>query len=579
MERPWFKFYDDGVPHSLTYPSATVPDFLRRSAERYPDQVATVFLGARLTYGKLKGQVDRFAAGLSDLGVRQGDRVGILLPNCPQTIIAYYATLSLGAVAVLTNPLYVERELIHQWSDAGVETAVILDRLWPRVDKVRDGTPLKRVIVTGIQDYLSFPKNLLYPLKARREGMWTPMPRQEGVFPFKRLLRHAIMPPQVDVSPDDLACLQYTGGTTGLPKGAMLAHRNLVASVTQMRQFLLQGHKDTEDKAIAILPLFHAYGMSGVMNLGVHLAATLVLLPLFDITMLMEAIRDERPTFFLGVPALYSAVLNYPGADKIDLTSIRVCFSGAAPLPVEVMERFEARTGARIAEAYGMTETASVTHVNPRRGIRKVGSIGVPIVGTDARVVDVETGTQDLPPGQVGELIVKGPQVMQGYWNQPEDTAEVLRDGPSTGPWSFGPGTEGSGGPWLHTGDIVHMDEDGYFYVQDRKKDLIITGGYNVYPREVEEVLYQHPKVLEAAVVGVPSRVRGERIKAFVVLKDGVEAKPSEIVEFCKVRLAPFKVPRSITFRDELPKSMAGKVLRRVLREEELARMSKSRER
>jgi long-chain acyl-CoA synthetase len=407
---------------------------------------------------------------------------------------------------------------------------------------------------------------LLYPLQARRDGTWTPIPRQEGVIPFKRLLRGAPTPPQVDVSPDDLACLQYTGGTTGLPKGAMLAHRNLVASVAQMRQFLLQGHKDTEDKAIAILPLFHAYGMSGVMNLGVHLAATLVLLPDFDMTRLMEAIRDERPTFFLGVPALYSAVLNYPGADKIDLTSIRVCFSGAAPLPVEIMERFEARTGARIAEAYGMTETASVTHVNPRRGTRKFGSIGVPIVGTDARVVDVETGTQDLPPGQVGELIVKGPQVMQGYWNQPEETAEVLRAGPSPG-------------RWLRTGDIVHMDEDGYFYVRDRKKDLIITGGYNVYPREVEEVLYQHPKVLEAAVIGVPSRVRGERIKAFVVLKEGAEAKPSEIVEFCKVRLASFKVPRSITFRDELPKSMAGKVLRRVLREEELARMGESRER
>jgi len=557
MDRRWFKFYDDGVPHSLTYPSITVPDFLRRSAERYPHQVATVFFGARLTYRELKDQVDRFAAGLADLGVNRGDRVAILLPNCPQTIVAYYATLSLGAVAVLTNPLYVERELIHQWGDAGVETAVILDRLWPRVEKVRDQMPLSRVVVTGIQDYLPFPRNLLYPIKARRDGTWTPVPRQEGVIPFKRLVRHAPTPPRVDVLPDDLACLQYTGGTTGLPKGAMLTHRNLVASVTQIRQFLLQGHEDATDKAIAILPLFHAYGMNGVMNLGVHLAATLVLLPLFDVTMLMEAIHTERPTFFLGVPALYSAVLNYPGGDKIDLTSIRVCFSGAAPLPVEVMKQFEARTGARIAEAYGMTETASVTHVNPRRGTRKYGSIGVPIVGTDARVVDLETGTRDLPPGQVGELVVKGPQVTQGYWNQPEETAGVLRDG------------------WLYSGDIARMDEDGYFYVEDRKKDLIITSGYNVYPREVEEVLYQHSKVLEAAVVGIPSKVRGERIKAFVVLKEGATAKRSEIVGFCKERLAPYKVPKSVTFRDELPKSLAGKVLRRVLREEELARIAK----
>ena len=549
MDRRWLKFYDKDVPRSLTYPSLTVPDFLRRSAERYPDQVATVFLGARLTYHELKEQVDRFAAGLADLGVGQGDRVAILLPNCPQTIIAYYATLSLGAVAVLTNPLYVERELIHQWSDAGVETAVILDRLWPRVKKVREQTSLRRVIVTGIHDYMLFFKKLLYPLRAKRDGTWISIPRQKDVFRFKELLRHAPAPPRADISPDDPACLQYTGGTTGLPKGAMLTHRNLVASVTQIRQFLLQGHKDAEDKVVAILPLFHAYGMNGVMNLGVHLAATLVLLPLFDLTMLMETIRDERPTFFLGVPALYSAVLNYPGGDKIDLTSIRVCFSGAAPLPVEVMEQFEARTGARIAEAYGMTEAASVTHVNPRRGQRKFGSIGVPIVGTDARVVDVETGTRDLGTGEVGELIVRGPQVMSGYWNNPGETAQALRDG------------------WLYTGDLARMDEDGYFYIEDRKKDLIITGGYNVYPREVEEVLYQHPKVLEAAVIGVPSKVRGERIKAYVVLKEGREAKVSEIVEFCRVRLAPYKVPKSIVFRDELPKSIAGKVLRRVLRD------------
>ena len=556
MDRPWFKFYDEDVPHSLTVPPITVPHLLQQSAERYPAQVATVFMGARLTYRQLKRQVDRFAAGLADLGVKRGDRVAILLPNCPQTIIAYYATLSLGAVAVLTNPLYVERELVYQWSDADVETAVVLDQLWPRVEKVRGQTPLKRVIVTGIQDYLSFPKNLLYPLKARRDGTWASVPRGTGVIPFKRLLSRRAAPPHVDLTPDDLACLQYTGGTTGLPKGAILTHLNLVASVTQIRHFLLQGHEDATDKAVAILPLFHAYGMSGVMNLGVHLAATLVLLPLFDLAMLAEAIHTERPTFFLGVPALYSALLNYPGSDKIDLTSIRVCFSGAAPLPVEVMEEFEARTGARIAEAYGMTEAASVTHVNPRRGLRKHGSIGVPIVGTDARVVDVEAGTRDLPPGQVGELIVKGPQVMQGYWNQPEATDEVLRDG------------------WLYSGDIARMDEDGYFYIEDRKKDLIITAGYNVYPREVEEVLYQHPKVLEASVVGVPSRVRGERIKAFVVLKEGVTAKPSEVVEFCKKRLAPYKVPKSVVFRDELPKSLAGKVLRRVLRKEELARLA-----
>jgi len=556
MNRPWFKFYDEGVPHTLEYPSITVPEFLREAARRFPSQVATVFLGARLTYRQLQIQVDRLAGQLHAMGVRKGDRVAIMLPNCPQTIIAYYATLSLGAVAVLTNPLYVERELEHQWGEAGVETAFVLDLLWPRVAALRDKLPLKRVIVTGIQDYLPFPKNVLFPFKARREGNWVHIPFSESVIPFKALVRGRVpAPPAVELSPDDLACLQYTGGTTGRPKGAMLTHRNLVASVTQIRTFLLQGHREAEDRAIAVLPLFHVYGMNGVMNLGVHLAATLILLPRLDIKMLIDAIRTERPTFFLGVPALYVAINSYPGIDKIDLTSIKACFSGGAPLPVEVLETFEARTGARIAEAYGMTEASSVTHVNPRRGVRKYGSIGVPIVGTDAKIVDVETGMRELGPGEAGELLVKGPQVMVGYWNQPEETAQILTDG------------------WLHTGDIAEMDEDGYFYVVDRKKDLILTAGFNVYPREVEEVLYQHPKVLEAAVIGLPDKVRGEKVAAYVVLKPGETAKASEIRAFCRERLAHYKVPRAVYFRDELPKSMAGKVLRRVIREEEMARM------
>jgi len=371
---------------------------------------------------------------------------------------------------------------------------------------------------------------------------------------FKRLAAHRPkIRPEIEVKPDDLACLQYTGGTTGTPKGAMLTHRNLVASVTQIRRFLLPNNEEATDRAIAVLPLFHVYGMNGVMNLGVHLAATIVLLPLFSIKMLMDAIRKERPTFFLGVPALYVAVNTYPGVDKMDLTCIKACFSGAAPLPVDVMEKFEERTQARIAEAYGMTEASSVTHVNPMYGLRKYGSVGVPIVGTDARIVDPDTGTQDLPPEQVGELVVKGPQVMKGYWNQPTETAEVLRDG------------------WMYTGDLARMDEDGYFYIVERKKDLILSGGFNIYPREVEEVLYEHPKVLEAAVVGVPDAVRGEKVKAFIVLKPGQTATGPEIIRFCRERLAPYKVPRAVAFRDALPKSLAGKVLRRAIREEEAA--------
>ncbi len=555
MDCPWLRFYDEGVPPTIEVPPITVPDFLHQAALRFPSQVATLFLGARLTYRGLQVQVDCLAGQLHKLGVRKGDRVAIMLPNCPQTIIAYYATLTLGAVAVLTNPLYVERELEHQWGETGAETVFALDLLWPRVEALRRKLPLKRIIVTGVQDYLPFPKNLLFPIKARREGNWVSVPFGADVFPFKQLVRGpAAAKPPVELLPDDLACLQYTGGTTGLPKGAMLTHRNLVASVTQMRTFLLQGHRDSEDRAVAVLPFFHVYGMNGVMNLGIHLAATLILLPRLDISMLVDAIRSYHPTFFLGVPALYVAVNSYPGIDRVDLTSIKACFSGGAPLPVDVIQSFEARTGARIAEAYGMTEAASVTHVNPRRGVRKYGSVGVPIVGTDAKIVDVETGQRELPPGEAGELWVKGPQVMVGYWNHPEETAQVLTDG------------------WLHTGDIATMDDDGYFTIVDRKKDLILTAGFNVYPREVEEVLYQHPKVLEAAVIGLPDKVRGEKVSAYVVLKPGETATAAEIRAFCRERLAHYKEPRAVTFRDDLPKSMAGKVLRRILQEEELAR-------
>ena len=457
---------------------------------------------------------------------------------------------------MLTSPLYVEPELEHQWGESGVETVFVLDLLWPRVEALRQELPLKRVIVTGVQDYLPFPKNVLFPFRARSQGKWVKVPNDEGILRFKELVRGKPTPlPPVDLSPDDLACLQYTGGTTGLPKGAMLTHRNLVASVAQIRCFLLQGHRETEDRAIAVLPMFHVYGMNGVMNLGVHLAATLILLPRPDIKSLVETIRSDRPTFFLGVPALYVAVNSYPGIDQMDLSSIKMCFSGGAPLPVDVIESFEARTGARIAEAYGMTEASSVTHVNPRRGVRKYGSVGVPIVGTESKVVDAKSGDRELPPGEAGELLVRGPQVMAGYWNQPQETAQALRDG------------------WLYTGDIATVDEDGYFYIVDRKKDVILTAGFNVYPREVEEMLYQHPKVLEAAVIGLPDKVRGEKVSAYLVLKPGETATPQEIRTFCRERLAHYKEPRAVHFRDELPKSMAGKVLRRALREEELARL------
>lgn len=558
ISKPWLKFYDFEVPDELVIPPLTIPDLLKNSAEKYPRQTATVFQGARMSYQQLKQQVDKLAASLHELGVRKGDRVAIMLPNCPQTIIAYYATLSLGAVTVMTNPLYVERELEHQWGDSGAETVIALDIFWPRIEAVKAKLPIKRVILSGVQDYMPLIKRTLAPLELRRRGKWVDVKYTEAVLSFKKLIdRQSNVPPQVDLIPEDLACLQYTGGTTGLPKGAMLSHRNLIASLTQIRTFLLFEHGEAEDVALAIMPFFHVYGMNGLMNMAIHLAATLVLIPQPDIKAIVDVIASEHPTFFTGIPALFVALNNYHSIDKIDLTSIKAVFSGAAPLPVEVMQEFEARTGARIAEAYGMTEASSVTHVNPMKGQRKFGSIGPPIIGVDAKIVDTDDYTKELPIGEVGELMVKGPQVMQGYWNAPEETANALHDG------------------WLRTGDLARMDAEGYFYIVDRKKDIILTAGYNVYPREVEEVLYQHPKVLEAAVIGLPDKVRGEKIAAYLTLKEGETATAAEIRAFCREHLAPYKQPRSIVFRDNLPKSLAGKVLRRELREEALAALKK----
>lgn len=554
LQRPWFRFYDEDVPRTLTYDPVAIPDFLRTSARRFPRRDALVFLGRHITYAQLHRMVERMAYALYQLGVRKGDRVAIMLPNCPQTVIAYYAALSIGAVAVLTNPLYMERELKHQWGESGAETVVVLDMLWPRVAAVRAELPLKRIIVTSIQDFLPFPKNILLTLQLRRQGKHVSIPYTQDIIPFRTLLAHADnLPSPITLSPDDLACIQFTGGTTGLPKGAMLTHRNLVASVHQIRAFLLQGHTEGQDRVVGVLPFFHVYGMNGVMNLGIHLAATIVLLPRLDLKMLVKAIRDERPTFFLGVPTLFAALNRYLGIEHIDFTSVQGCFSGGASLPVEIIRSFEAKTGARITEAYGLSETSSVTHVNPRRGLRKYGSVGVPIVGTDAKIMDMETGTRELPPGEVGELWIKGPQVMIGYWNDPEETAQTLVDG------------------WLRTGDLAYMDEDGYFYIVDRKKDLIVTSSLNVCPREVEDVLRQHPKVYDAAVIGLPDALRGEKVVACVVLKPGEQATAAELREHCRTQLAPYKVPRAVYFRKSLPLSPTGKVLRRVLREEILA--------
>ncbi len=550
MDRPWYAFYDEGVPHEVEYPEVPLYELMRRTAEADPSKQAIDFLGKRMSYGELWEATRRFARGLQDLGVQPGDRVAIMLPNSPQFVIAFYGTLLAGAVAVNTNPLYTPRELSHQLRDSGTETLVILDLLWPRFEEVAGEVPVKNVVTTGIQDYLPFPKNWLFPLKAKKEGTWVNLPKRPERHGWRSVLKAPPEPAPREVGIDDLALLQYTGGTTGVSKGAMLSHRNLISNVYQIDAWE-PGQVWKNGVMLSVIPFFHVYGMTVSMNYSVMRGMKMVLLPRFDIAEVVAAIEKHGVTHFPGVPTMYVAFNTFPGIENRNIRTIKVCLSGAAPLPVEVATRFEELTGAKLVEGYGLTEAAPVTHCNPLYGKRKVGSIGLPFPSVDAMTVDPEGNP--LPPGEVGELAVKGPNVMMGYWNRPEETAQTLKDG------------------WLFTGDVARMDEEGYFYIVDRKKDMIIAGGYNIYPREVEEVLYQHPAVKEAAVVGVPDAYRGETVKAFVVLKEGYEGQvdEEELKAFAKERLAAYKVPKLWEFREELPKTAVGKILRRMLRKEE----------
>jgi long-chain acyl-CoA synthetase len=533
------------VPHTLTYPQIAVPSFLDETAARFGDRPAAIFFGARLSYGSLQTLVDRFAAGLVRLGIRPGDRVSLHLPNCPQFLIAYYGILKTGAIVVPFSPLYTEREIERQLVDSGAEVAITLDLIYPRLAAVRPKTQVRAIVVTPINAYFPPLLRWLYPLKAYREGHVVRIPR--NVPRFQGLLETSPMQRGVPVDPDQPAVLLYTGGTTGIPKGAVLSHRNVVCNIHQSRAWFPQ-LQPGRDVVLGVLPFFHSYGMTSVMNLAVANGLATVLVPRFQIDMLLQAIAKYRPQLLPGVPTIYTAIASHPQVTRYDLRSIRACVSGAAPLPREVQAQFEKLTGGRLVEGYGLTEASPVTHANPLEGTRKTGSIGVPFPDTDARIVD-DTGERALPPGDVGELTIRGPQVMQGYWHQPEETALALRGG------------------WLFTGDMAKMDEDGFFYIVDRKKDLIITGGLNVYPREVDEILYAHPAVLEAAAVGIPDPYKGEVVKAFVVLRDGQHATADDLIAHCKRQLAPHKVPRAVEFRRELPKSLVGKILRRKLME------------
>lgn len=549
-ERPWLRQYDADVPAQLELPERTVVEDLEAAARRWPARPALTFKGRTLTYAGLADQVDRFAGGLARLGVGRDSRVALWLPNVPQMVIAFFATLRLGAQVVNTNPLYVEREIEQQFNDAGVTTVVTLDFLWwHKLRGIIDRTSVRSVVVASIPDYLPFPLNALAPLKLRKTRQWVRVPREPRVRFFTELVRRTPPgTPRQDVGLDHVALLQYTGGTTGVSKGAMLTHRNIAMNARQCGSWFPFARPGRET-LLACLPYFHVFGMTVAMTWPVYSGWHIVLAPNpRDIPDLVVSIARHRVSILPAVPAIYAAINNHPRSRKLDLSSVKGCFSGSAPLPIEVLERFERMTGGKIVEGFGLTETSPVTHANPLGGVRKPGSIGIPLPNTDARIVDIETGERTLGPNEDGELCIKGPQVMAGYWQRPEETAQTLRDG------------------WLYTGDLARMDDDGYFFIVGRKKDMLLVNGCNVYPDEIDGVLLRHPAVLEAATVGVPDPQRGESAKSFIVLRPGQTATAEELRAHCKRLLAPYKVPRQFEFLAELPKSAMLKVLRRELK-------------
>jgi len=563
--RPWHRHYDPGVPATLDYPDLVLPDLLARSAAQYPDKAALLYFGRSLTFGELDRVSDRLAAGLQEMGVAKGDRVSVFLPNCPQTVIAYQAIWKAGAVAVPANPLYTASEVAHQIADAGSKVAFCLTLNYPRLREARPRTALEQVVVTNVKEYFPPLLRTLFTLaRERKGGHRVDFSGDPGTQWFQEVIAAAPQAPEpVAIDPGDLAVLMYTGGTTGTPKGAMLTHRNLVSNSRQCQAWST-GLVEPDEIMLTALPLTHSFALTICMNHSIDRGYTQVIVPdPRDLPGLLKAIDKHRPTFVPGVPALYAALANHPAVRKhrYDLTSVKQCMSGAAGLPPEVQRRFQEVTGGRLIEGYGLSEASPVTHSNPLGPHDRIGTIGIPFPDTDCRIVDEETETSVLGPGERGVLCVSGPQVMAGYWNRPDETATTLVP-------------DADGTVWLHTGDVAVMDPDGFFHIVDRKKDLILAGGgLNVYPREIEDVLYQHPAVAEAAVIGVPPHSPDQRVKAYIVLRPGTAATEEDIVEFCRAHLARFKVPKFVEFRDALPKTFVGKILRRELSAEEQRRL------
>lgn len=563
MEKPWIKHYDKGIPAVIDFPQVSIDRFLKDAADKYPDRAATVF-GARvgpllldgsLTYIELNGAVNRFAAGLQKMGIMKGERVAIMLPNCPQFVIAAYATWRIGAIVVCCNPLYMPREIEYLINDSGAGTIIVMSSLYGRVKGIRKSTCLKKVIVTNIKEYFPASLKLLFGLtREKKEGHRVDISDDKETYWFQDIIKISPdMPETVDIKPDDTSTLIYTSGTTGKPKGAQHTHASQVFNSCLLN--IWAKSRKGEDIMLAAMPFFHIYGLAIILNTAIAGGLTTVLIPNpRDMKHVLMAIEKHHITYYLGVPAMFVGFNNHPERNKYDMSSLRFAASAAAPLAPEVQTQFEANTRGKMVEAYGLTETICAS-MNPIDNVRH-NSIGVPMPNTDMKIVDADNGEKELLPDEIGEIIIKGPQVMKGYWEKAEDTAGVLHKGPD--------GEQG----WFYSGDIGYVDKDGFFHIVDRKKDIIITSGYNVYPAEVESVLFEHPSIMEAAAVGMPDESRGEIVKAFIVLKSGENAGKDDIMAFCRERMAAFKVPKVIEFRTELPKSLVGKVLRRELRDQ-----------
>jgi long-chain acyl-CoA synthetase len=546
QDRPWVAHYSPGVPATIKYEEKLLTDFLDEAARDFPRRTSFISQDYKITYADLKDTVYRFATCLADFGVKKGDSVAIHLPNLIQTVAAYYAILKIGAKAVMNNPLYSDAELEYQFNNSESKVLVTLDLLANKMIDLRPRTKIKQIVYVSLADYVPPTADLTKVLSAQPK-------EATDIYKWKDLIaKYPPNPPSVKVTFDDIAILQYTGGTTGVTKGAMLTHGNLSKQLQQIKATDPTMPRGKDEMFLGAIPFFHVYGMSTVMNLTIYQKCACVMLVRPTPEALFDVIQKYRPTVTCLVPTMLIGLLGHPNFDKLDLSCIKRLPSGSAPLPVEVLKKVKARSGAQISEGFGLTEASPCTHSNPYQGVQKAGSIGVPYPDTECRIVDLETGEKDVPIGESGELIIRGPQVMKGYWKKPEETAIALKKG------------------WLYTGDIAIMDKDGYFYIVDRKKDMIISGGYNVYPRDIDEALYTNPKVMEACAIGVPHPTRGEQIKAFVVLKEGVTATEAEMIDFCKTKLATYKLPTMVEFRKELPKTNVGKILRKVLREEEL---------